>query len=438
MALPRCLFLGLVALAATVAVVAKPRNHAANSDPKLWALLVASSNGYDNYRHQANIYHAYQVVHNRGIPDERIVVMMYDDIANSSANPTRGVVVNRPSGTDVYKGVPKDYTGDLVSPQNFLDILQGKKVKGGSGKVIASGPSDHIFVNIVGHGAPGLIAFHNGTLHARPFMKVIKSMKTQKKFAKMVIYMDACESGSIFDGLLPNNVNVYATTSSNLREPAYACYYDTYRKTFLGSVYSVNWMEHSEKKDLHKETLFDQFTMVRMETNTSHVMEYGDKSIGGLSVSEFQGEKKVNPVVLPKLAYDAVPSRDVPIAILRRKLEKAYYAYEKKTWKDKLRQALLNRSFLKKKVDQIASFLARDNPYDADLLLTSRRRLTNFDCYEKAVRHFNDRCFSLSKNPFALEHLQVLVNMCDSSYKPSQILEAMDVSCTHPTVVGIV
>ncbi|KAL1472718.1 hypothetical protein MTO96_022862 [Rhipicephalus appendiculatus] len=182
MARPRCLFLGLAALAFTFAAVAKAANRAYNSDPKLWALLVASSKGYDNYRHQANIYHAYHVLHKHGIPNQRIVVMMYDDIANSSSNPYRGTVVNRPSGTDVYKGVPKDYTGDLVSPQNFLDILQGKKVKGGSGKVIASEATDHIFVNVVGLGAPGLIAFHNGTLHARPFVNVIKRMKTERKF----------------------------------------------------------------------------------------------------------------------------------------------------------------------------------------------------------------------------------------------------------------
>ena len=29
------------------------------------------------------------------------------------SNPTPGVVINRPNGTDVYKGVPKDYTGDV-------------------------------------------------------------------------------------------------------------------------------------------------------------------------------------------------------------------------------------------------------------------------------------------------------------------------------------
>ena len=32
---------------------------------------------------KADVCHAYQILHRNGIPDERIVVMMYDDIANN-------------------------------------------------------------------------------------------------------------------------------------------------------------------------------------------------------------------------------------------------------------------------------------------------------------------------------------------------------------------
>lgn len=32
---------------------------------------------------QADVCHAYQILHKHGIPDERIVVMMYDDIAHN-------------------------------------------------------------------------------------------------------------------------------------------------------------------------------------------------------------------------------------------------------------------------------------------------------------------------------------------------------------------
>jgi len=40
---------------------------------------------------------------------------------------------------------------------------------------------------------------------------------------------------------------VWATTAANAHESSYACYYDSRRQTYLGDVYSVNWMEDSDK-----------------------------------------------------------------------------------------------------------------------------------------------------------------------------------------------
>jgi len=77
---------------------------------KKWGLLVAGSKGYPNYRHQANICHAYQVLKSGGLQDENIIVFMYDDIAYDNENPRRGVIINRPDGPNVYLGVPKVYT----------------------------------------------------------------------------------------------------------------------------------------------------------------------------------------------------------------------------------------------------------------------------------------------------------------------------------------
>ena len=48
-----------------------------------WAVLVAGSNGWYNYRHQSDVCHAYQILHKNGIPDSNIIVMMYDDIAKN-------------------------------------------------------------------------------------------------------------------------------------------------------------------------------------------------------------------------------------------------------------------------------------------------------------------------------------------------------------------
>jgi legumain len=72
-----------------------------------WAVLVAGSSGYGNYRHQADVCHAYQLLRKGGVKEENIVVFMYDDIATNGLNPRPGVIINHPQGDDVYAGVPK-------------------------------------------------------------------------------------------------------------------------------------------------------------------------------------------------------------------------------------------------------------------------------------------------------------------------------------------
>lgn len=56
---------------------------------------------------QADICHAYQILRKGGLSDENIIVFMYDDIAYDKNNPRPGVIINKPNGNDVYKGVPK-------------------------------------------------------------------------------------------------------------------------------------------------------------------------------------------------------------------------------------------------------------------------------------------------------------------------------------------
>lgn len=61
-----------------------------------WALLVAGSSGWYNYRHQADVFHAYQVLLAGGYRKDHIVVMAADDIAQDSENPMPGKVFNMP------------------------------------------------------------------------------------------------------------------------------------------------------------------------------------------------------------------------------------------------------------------------------------------------------------------------------------------------------
>ncbi|RCN27068.1 hypothetical protein ANCCAN_27199 [Ancylostoma caninum] len=64
------------------ACYALPQPKFLNDPPQsIHAILVAGSNGINNYRHQADVAHAYHLLIEKGVPAENIVTMMYDDVA---------------------------------------------------------------------------------------------------------------------------------------------------------------------------------------------------------------------------------------------------------------------------------------------------------------------------------------------------------------------
>ncbi|KAI0218499.1 Legumain [Lamellibrachia satsuma] len=399
-----------------------------------WALIVAGSNGYFNYRHQADACHAYQIMKKHGIPEARIITMMYDDIANSDENPTPGIIINHPNGTDVYGGVKIDYRGDDVTPENFLNILQGNQevMKGiGSGRVIKSGPNDHVFVNFVDHGAPGLVAFPNGVLSATKLKRAIMQMYKEKKYKQMVLYVEACESGSMFENLLPTNVNVYATTAANSHESSYACYYSEKYNTYLGDVYSVMWMEDSDAEDLRKESLYKQYEIVKKETNTSHVQEFGDMGIAKEPVADFQGGKKYispKPVRLPKVPYDAMAAGDVPLAILRHRLRATNDLEKKFKIIDEMKSIIMSHQVIRQTVKKIVKLAGRSD-LQMDRILAVHHKISDFACYEPAMEMFHEKCFSLNKHEYALRHLYTLVNLCEEGVSKTTILQSIVTVC---------
>ncbi|RWS11065.1 tick legumain-like protein [Dinothrombium tinctorium] len=400
----------------------------------IWAVLVAGSNGWFNYRHQADVCHAYQVLHRHGIPDERIIVMMYDDIANNSENPIPGFIRNKPHGPNVYPGVPKDYTGEDVTPENFLSALSGDEHLEARGKkVVKSGPNDHIFIYFSDHGSDGLIAFPSSELLASQFNKVILKMHRQRKYGKMVVYIEACESGSMFDGLLRKNINVFATTASNSTESSYACYFDNELQTYLGDVYSVKWLEDSDSRhSLRHETLQKQFVIVKKETNTSHVQEFGDLRIGKLPVSQFQGSKiseKISTSSVP--ITDAVRSEDVPLILAARKMAKEKNETLKIIYRKKLDEILNLREFLKSSVRKIVKEIQPFVNASFDALWNGKQKIKQRECYELLYRVFDNRCFDLSTHPYALRYLYVFVNFCNFSNGNASVVELARITMTQ-------
>ena len=77
-------------------------------------------------------------------------------------------------------------------------------------------------------------------------------MYKQEMYAKLVFYMEACESGSMFTDL-PKDINVYATSAANAKESSWGTYCSPHDMvdgkkigSCLGDLYSVNWMEDTD------------------------------------------------------------------------------------------------------------------------------------------------------------------------------------------------
>lgn len=105
--------------------------------------------------------------------------------------------------------------------------------------VLRSTKDDRVFVYFADHGGVGLVAMPVGDpVYAQDLIDALRYMWTNSMYKELVFYMEACESGSMFEGLLPTDANIYATTAANSHESSYGTYCDR-ESSVDGNVSSV-------------------------------------------------------------------------------------------------------------------------------------------------------------------------------------------------------
>jgi len=400
-----------------------------------WALLVAGSRGYGNYRHQADICHAYHILKDLGIPEDNIVTMMYDDIAQNRRNPIKGNIINVPHGKNVYEGVKIDYRGGDVTPHNFLQILQGNTPSGGNGKVIKSGPDDHVFVYFADHGNKNLLGFPRGVLYQRDLTIALKSMYSKNQYKKMAIYIEACYSGTMFANVLPEGHNVFAITAANTHESSYAAFYDRTRRTYLADEFSANFMKDTETHNPSLETLWQQFSNVKAHTHNSHVMMYGDKDMGDMKVADFEGNgpHAAYSMVEPKKSaplppMDAVPSYDVPYMILYNQLKDANTTEERLQILHEMQAELKAQSIITSRVESIVGEVTT-NPAQFMEFKVERSAEEQHECYEQTVNKYLQTCKGFEEFDYNMKDVHVFSNMCNAGKSLESIMAAIERVC---------
>ncbi|KER20769.1 hypothetical protein T265_10756 [Opisthorchis viverrini] len=403
-----------------------------NQPSKNWVILLAGSDTWTNYRHQANVYHAYQVVRANNVPPENIITFAVDDIANNRSNPFKGSVFHDYRHEDVYNGVVIDYRDKDVNPKMFEKVLKGDKTLERQGKkVLNSGRDDYVFIYYTGHGLPYEISFPSENLDAAEFNKLLIYLYSNYKYKKMVLYMDACRSGSIFQGMLPSEVGIYATTSAKDNEDSFAEFCEDSRiSVCLATEFSYAWITDSQFKDIKTRTLDQQYEEVKRRTVSSHVMRYGEMAMKSLPVGKFQGHYDLpmhrNDKEIALSAADRKPSSRVYLFSMSRNLMEAITVEEHETAWRKLYRAL--------QLGHIVKEMFRDIVMDVTThYKPSVNELSNrneISCFKAVFDHFRMHCFTIKQVPEVARQTAHLMELCKAGYDAETLIEAVHNICS--------
>ncbi|KAK9723982.1 hypothetical protein RND81_05G038800 [Saponaria officinalis] len=233
---------------------------------------------------------------------------MADVAAGHGNNPRRGTLIHSDKTRDYYAGLPKDYCADNATQDNLIAVLLGHKlkIKGGSGKMIKTGPNDQIFFFYSGHGGEDRFQMPSPRFRSHIKKSVLANALKKKHadggYKSMVVYINSCLAGDIGMKINPD-LRIYILTCGAKREDCLAAYCNKEKglkppyppkeyTVCVASEFGAAWMEHCEETDTTKVTLQQQFETVKKRVINSNVTQHGDLELAKQKLSVYFGSSK--------------------------------------------------------------------------------------------------------------------------------------------------
>jgi len=181
----------------------------------LKAIIGAVSSGWGNYRHQSDALALYQLLKQRGVSDDQILMFGADDIATAAENPRPGFIRNGSGGENLYVDVTYDYELQDLGVFGLLRMMAGDKdgvanalgrARGEGLPVLESDESTNLLLFFAGHGGDKGMAFgahepedaYGGPLdYLTPRMLRVSlcALQAQQRFRRTLVVIEACHSG---------------------------------------------------------------------------------------------------------------------------------------------------------------------------------------------------------------------------------------------------
>jgi len=254
-----------------------------NDVSKHWALLVAASSGWANYRFQADIFAIYQKLKKMGYDDDHIIVIAEDDIANHRRNLYPGELFIRLDGDNVYEMGVVDYKLSSVTASDLGNILRGNSSDKLS-KVLRAKSTDNVFVFWSGHGMPGYLEYGKDKVSYEQVVALVKEIPHRK----VLVAVEACYSGGLGETAEKADIpGIVFLTAASPYETSKAAERDEEMGVYLSNYFTRGFMELlAEQPDA---TLRNLYIELASKISGSHVQLYNVKNYGNI-YKETMGE----------------------------------------------------------------------------------------------------------------------------------------------------
>ena len=250
-----------------------------------YAVVVAASSGWSNYRHQADALAMYRLLKQQGYDDDHILLIMEDDIAYHPYNPYQGVVKVTPDGENLYgKEIQIDYKMSDLSPYDLQNILSGTPTSH-TPVVLPTSAGDNVLVFWSGHGDYGLLNYGKQTVTAQQLKETITEMKANQKFRKLFFVIEACYSGSVAS-YCEGTDGILFMTAANGVETSKADMKDPQLNVYLSNGFTRGFQQKITENP--SVTLRDLFYHVATQTVGSHASIYNQEHYGNMYTDSMQ------------------------------------------------------------------------------------------------------------------------------------------------------
>lgn len=240
-----------------------------------WALLVAGSKGWANYRFQADVFTMYQILRQHGYQDDHIVLICEDDVARHVNNPHQGELRISDTGVNVYEASAVDYRLNDLNPTDIGEILKGhssNKLQ----KVIHPDSNDNILVFWSSHGSPGSLDF--GGSQSMSY-SLVKSILAETPHRKLLFAVEACYSGGLGEACLGLPGCLFIT-AANPNETSHADVWSEDVGVYLSNGFTRGFQEAIDASpSIYLRDLY--YTLAR-NTSGSHVKVYNAQNYGSV------------------------------------------------------------------------------------------------------------------------------------------------------------